>query len=93
MLTHGVARAREIIDDSSADAAQVQVDLLESTDERVKSSAAKDILNRALGTGENDKASAVVLEPGAIQLLKITMNEVREDLLEGIGLKEADLGT
>lgn len=91
-LTFGVVKAREIIDESSAKAAQTQADLLDSRDERVKSSAAKDILDRALGSGDKDLASTVVLEKGAVQLLQLTMKEVREDILEGIGLQEADLG-
>ncbi len=92
LLAGGVSRAREIIDENAAFAAETQVSLLSDKSSQVKRSAAKDILDRALGSTDGN-AGSVVIEAETIQLLQVTMNEVKKDIVNGRGLEEAHRGT
>ena len=81
IVSGGLKQARQILDDNSALAAQTQVDLLCSDEERVKSSAAKDILDRTIGSKvDGAQAVGVVIDAAALELVKETFNQVKREL-------------
>ena len=81
IISGGVKQARQILDDNSALAAQTQVDLMSSNEERVKSSAAKDILDRTIGSKvDGGQAVGVVIDASALELVKETFNQVKREL-------------
>ena len=82
-IAGGTERARTILDEASASAAQTQVNLLDSTEDRLKHSAAKDILDRTIGSKlEGPKAIGVVIDADTSKLLKETFEQVRQELID-----------
>lgn len=81
VLVRGIERAREILDDASATAAQEQVDLLGEDDPRIRHSAAKDILDRTIGSKvDGSKAIGIVIDDAAMKVLKSSYEQVKDEL-------------
>jgi hypothetical protein len=76
-ISRSLADAQALIEQSAVAAAQVHVDLLESSDQRVKQSSANAILDRAGMSGKqaDTNVGRVVIEADVVNLLNIAAKE------------------
>lgn len=82
IIVGGVVKAREILDKASAKAAQSTVDDLDAEKPELRRSAAKDILDRTIGSkAEGRKGVGVVIDAQALDLVKETFKQVRMELV------------
>lgn len=77
-----LGKARSILDKASEFAATTQAKLLHSGNESVQFKAAKDILDRALGTGKKEGNAGLVLNVSAehVNLLNLAIKESRREI-------------
>lgn len=68
-------RARTVLENGSVRAAQVQVDLLESSKETVRLQAADSVLDRVLGKSAPQVQGSVVINAETVQLLQLAISE------------------
>jgi len=76
-ISNSVSRAKELIEETSESAAKEMKSLLREESPRIRYSAARDILDRAMGRAQdkNEKPPTLVIDAETINLLQIAGKE------------------
>ena len=76
-ISNSVTRAKELIDETSESAAKEMKSLLREESPRIRYSAARDILDRAMGRAQdkNEKAPTLVIDAETVNLLQLAGKE------------------
>jgi hypothetical protein len=89
---HAVTRAKQMIEDASTIAAGKMIELVDNEDSSVAFRATKDILDRVLGTQDDQRRNQpVVINAEKLVLLQQVMREERGELLVVHQEKEQEL--
>lgn len=91
-LASAPIRAKQILEENAAAAAQVHIDIIENeVDPRVRQASANSILDRVFGDGKKmTQANVIVLEAGAILNLQAALAESAEGRKKFIDAKDKE---
>jgi len=77
-----LVRARGILEEGATIAAEAQVGLLKSDDDRIKLQASQAILDRVFDGDEKDPGTGLIINTESVQLLQVAIQESRKPLRE-----------